>query len=126
MSKYSLNELDLKLRFKQIVGFHFVSSTTYKGIPELTKELIDCTLKQTYIGENIPKVWLDFEDEIVIKSKTRDLIEYEKIKKMAEKVGLFEKEEVAHAVRFLNDLGTVQYFEKNGLSDFFVINPQWM
>jgi hypothetical protein len=54
VSKYTLDKEDFKKRFKQIVGFHFVSSKDYTGIAELTKDLIDVTLKQKYIGEAIP------------------------------------------------------------------------
>ena len=45
---------DLKAKYKQIAGFHFVSSVTGDGIPNLEKELIEVTLQQKYIGEKIP------------------------------------------------------------------------
>ena len=56
VSKYTLDQDDYKTRYKQIVGFHFVSSYDYTGIPELTKEIINVTLKQNYIGETIPVI----------------------------------------------------------------------
>ena len=52
--KYTLNEQKLRAKFKQIVGFHFVSSFTQVGIDELSKELIKTTLQEKYIGEAIP------------------------------------------------------------------------
>ena len=36
------------------MGFHFVSNTTMKNIDKLTKDLIEITLKQNYMGEEIP------------------------------------------------------------------------
>lgn len=54
MSKYTLDQDDYKARYKQIVGFHFVSSLSGNGIYDLTKDLVDVTLKQNYIGETIP------------------------------------------------------------------------
>ena len=54
VSKYTLNQEDFKERFKQIVGFHFVSCYDYRGIAQLTKSLIATTLEQNYIGETIP------------------------------------------------------------------------
>jgi GTPase SAR1 family protein len=54
VAKYTLDQNDFKSRFKQIVGFHFVSSYDFTGIGNLIKDLYDCTLKQTYIGETIP------------------------------------------------------------------------
>jgi len=58
VAKYTLDQDDFKARFKQIVGFHFVSSYDYTGIGELVKDLHDCTLRQTYIGETIPVIIL--------------------------------------------------------------------
>ncbi len=52
------------------------------------------------------------------------MVSYEEMVKIAELVGIFDKEEIQHAIRYLSDLGTIQYFEKNGLSDKIVINPQ--
>ena len=58
------------------------------------------------------------------KSRTNALVTYDEMEKIAELSGVFNKEEIQHAIRFLSDLGTIQYFEKNGLSDKIVINPQ--
>jgi hypothetical protein len=44
----------LQSKYKQIVGFHFVSSYTGEGIAQLASELIRVTLLQKYIGEEIP------------------------------------------------------------------------
>lgn len=54
VSKYTLDQEDLQLRYKNIVGFFFVSSHTMVGIPELKKKLISTTLEEKYIGEKIP------------------------------------------------------------------------
>lgn len=43
---------------------------------------------------------------------------------MAEKCGIYEEQEVLNAIRFLNDLGSLQYFESNRLKNYVVINPQ--
>lgn len=62
VSKYSLSEEKLKAKYKQIVAFHYVSNKTKAGIKELTKNLIEITLKEKYMGEAIPV--LDFENQI--------------------------------------------------------------
>ena len=69
-------------------------------------------------------MWFYFENAIVEKSKSDSLISYDELIKVAELSGIFEKDELQHALRFLSDLGTVQYFEKNGLNNKIVINPQ--
>lgn len=54
VAKYALDEEDLKSRFKQIAGFHFVSSVTKQGIDELKEKIVQTTLQEKYIGEKIP------------------------------------------------------------------------
>lgn len=49
---------------------------------------------------------------------------YDEVKASAEKSGIYDEQEVLQAVRFLSDLGSLQYFENNGLKDQVVINPQ--
>ena len=54
------------------------------------------------------------------------MISYEKLESIAEASSIFESKEILEAVRFLNDLGSLQYFESNALKDKVVINPQWI
>lgn len=54
VSKYTIDEEGLKSKYKQIIGFHFVSSHTFEGIEELEKKIIETTLQEKYIGEKIP------------------------------------------------------------------------
>ena len=54
VSTYSLNQEKLKLKFKQIVGFYFVSNYSGTGIQQLSQSLIKITLQQKYINETIP------------------------------------------------------------------------
>ncbi len=44
----------------------------------------------------------------------------------AEISGIVDKNEVLQAIRFLSDLGSVQYFEVSGLKDKVIIYPQWI
>lgn len=60
VSKYSINKERLKSKFKQIVGFHFISNKTQVGIDELVKKLVSVTLGENYMGEAIPVGWILF------------------------------------------------------------------
>ena len=62
--------------------------------------------------------------EIKIEGERRSLMNYDEVKASAEKSGIYDEQEVLQAVRFLSDLGSLQYFENNGLKDKVVINPQ--
>ncbi|CAF0816500.1 unnamed protein product [Brachionus calyciflorus] len=126
VAKFTLNKEKLKARYNQICGFHFVSNTKNIGINELVKDLLDVTLKQKYMGESIPSVWLNFENLVKQKSASESLVSYDYLSNLASECGIFESEEILNAIRFLNDLGSIQYFERNGLKDRVVINPQWI
>ena len=67
-------------------------------------------------------MWLNFEKEI--KSQTQALMTYDEVKSKAVACGIHDDQEILQAVRFLSDLGSLQYFETNGLKDRVVINPQ--
>ena len=71
-------------------------------------------------------MWFNFENNIKRLSDTKSLISYQEIEEIAENSSLFEKEEIRLAIRFLSDLGTLEYFETSGLKDRVVINPQWI
>ena len=70
------------------------------------------------------EVWLNFEKNIRTASRTRSLVSYAEIVDIAESSFIFDKQEILEAVRFLNDLGALQYFENSSLRDRVVINPQ--
>jgi len=46
--------------------------------------------------------------------------------KIANENGLFDEQEILQGIRFLADLGSIQFFETSGLKDKIVINPQWI
>lgn len=54
MSKYVIDQAGLEAKYKQIIGFHFVSSKTFTGIDELRQKIVATTLQEKYIGEKIP------------------------------------------------------------------------
>lgn len=46
--------------------------------------------------------------------------------KIANDCGIEDESEVMQALRFLHELGSIQFFEKSGLNKRVVINPQWI
>ena len=68
---------------------------------------------------------MKFEEHIKNESKTSEITTYEHVSKIAaDECGLYESSEILQAVRFLKDLGSLQYFENPILKDKIVINPQ--
>ncbi|KAH9524593.1 hypothetical protein Btru_027277, partial [Bulinus truncatus] len=125
MSKIELPKEELLQKYNQICGFYFVSSHTGQGIQEMQDKIIEVTLQQQYMGEKIPGVWLSFEE--LIKSITdKSVIGYKELENKANCSGIFEATEVAHAVQFLHELGSLQHFTSASLKSHVVINPQWL
>ena len=76
-----------------------------------------------YIIFNLKEVYLKFEKDIQNRSKKDSLLSFDEISRIAENYGI-NGNGITEAIRFLNDLGSLQYFEINGLKDKVVINPQ--
>ncbi len=94
------------------------------GVETLVNDLLNTTNQQKYIGEEIPEVWLKFEKEIKSRSSTFSLLDYTDTSDIAANCGITDQKEVEQCIQFLNDLGILQYFDRNGLKDKVVINPQ--
>ncbi|XP_023932352.1 uncharacterized protein LOC106160503, partial [Lingula anatina] len=118
----------LQKKFPQIAGFHFISSLTGQGIRVLEDRLVDVTLAQKYMGEQIPTVWLKLETAILtMKEKKKvSIVKWEEIAAMANEVGIYEEDDLKEAIQFLTYLGSVQYFDNEFLRKYVVINPQWI
>ncbi|XP_021359968.1 uncharacterized protein LOC110454660 isoform X1 [Mizuhopecten yessoensis] len=51
---------------------------------------------------------------------------YQSVEKKASEAGIVDPTEIAQAIQFLHDLGSVQYFPTEHLKGHVVINPQWI
>ena len=69
-------------------------------------------------------MWLEFERLVKERSTKDNLLTIADMTEFGEKCGITETGEVLEVVRFLSDLGSLQYFETNGLKDKVVIKPQ--
>ncbi len=107
VSKYALNEERLKEKYKQIIGFYYVSNNSMAGVETLFNDLLDTTAKQKYIGEEIPEVWLKFEKNIKSNSSTTSLLNYEEVAETAANCGITDQKEIEQCIQFLNDLGII-------------------
>ncbi|GFN82127.1 leucine-rich repeat serine/threonine-protein kinase 1, partial [Plakobranchus ocellatus] len=124
--KADIPTTDLQERFKQIAGFHFVSSIEGKGIKELEQDLLRVTLQQKNMGEKVPKVWLNMEKKILAARQNNSILPWKTIQEFGMEVGIYDEKDIREAVQFLHELGTVQYFDNEFLRKQVVINPQWI
>ncbi len=127
VKKYSLDMDRLKKRYPKIVGFYFVSSKSGLGIDDLSKDIITTALNEKYMGEKIPKCWIDLDNALnQLKSTGRNLVEYSEIEKMALEFGIFDKAELSQVIQFLHDLGSLMHFKNEFLRNKVIVNPQYM
>ncbi|XP_064618850.1 uncharacterized protein LOC135482601 [Lineus longissimus] len=126
VSNYVIPQIELKKRYPQIVGFHFISTWSGQGVRELQQKLFSVSIQQKYMGEKIPEVWLRFEEKILSHRTKSDVVSYSDVETIATDSGIFDSLETSQAVRFLHDLGTVQHFDNQFLRDKVVVNPQWI
>lgn len=68
------------------------------------------------------KVWLSFEKEL--KDQTIPIIEYSTAENIALDVGISDTHEILNSITFLNDLGSIQYFENDRLKNKVITSPQ--
>ncbi|XP_033749498.1 LOW QUALITY PROTEIN: uncharacterized protein LOC117334139 [Pecten maximus] len=128
MTKVELPMDEMSLSYHQIEGFHFVSSKNGNGISDLKEALFKVTLQQEYMGEKIPQAWLQFESIIAKEKVTKksDVLSYQQVENLATEAGIVDAVELAQAIQFLHDLGSVQHFQNEHLHKHVVINPQWI
>ncbi|XP_070196653.1 uncharacterized protein [Littorina saxatilis] len=117
---------ELRERYPQIAGFHFVSSLVGTGIVQLEKDLLKVTLEQKNMGEKVPQVWLSLEKKILASRTSSSLLAWDKIREYGMEVGIYDEKDTKEAIQFLHELGTVQYFDNDFLRSIVVINPQWI
>ena len=82
--------------------------------------------KSRWFFESFKEAYLNFESQVKEMIHYGPLVNHSSIVKVAEACGILDPQEISQAIRFLNDLGSLQYFETNGLKDKVVINPQWI
>ncbi|XP_033749950.1 uncharacterized protein LOC117334433 [Pecten maximus] len=126
MTKVELPMDEMKLKYHQIEGFHFVSSKDGKGIPELKEALFKVTLQQEYMGEKIPQAWLQLEKVITEQRNKSKVLDFKTVETKAVDLGIVDSSEISQAVQFLHDLGMIQHFSNEYLRDHVIIEPQWI
>jgi hypothetical protein len=69
-------------------------------------------------------VWLKFESDVKQRGKMESIITLNEMNLMADSCGIHDEKEKIESIRFLGNLGTLQYFENNFLKQRVIINPQ--
>ncbi|XP_033637020.1 uncharacterized protein LOC117297937 [Asterias rubens] len=88
--------------------------------------------KESYMGEHIPLKWLRFQHSTVeLVKKGTNYLSYEKVKQLADEVGISSDQGVATMLQFYHDLGVLIYNPEPGaldaaLQNMIILRPQWL
>jgi len=119
-------------RFKsQIFGHFAISNETQKGLIDLKSRILDLALAQPYMPDEIPLSFRGLEEKLggaqqrLTSAGFPPTLAWEEYKRMALEVKIPE-DSVMLATKFLNDLGTIVWFNDKGLRDTIIVDPQWI
>lgn len=118
-----IDELSLKSRFKNIIGFHRVSALSGTGIPELRKDIIKAIAHLPHVGDTLPGVWIEIRQ--ILENLDKNYIEYSSYKNICADFGLNE-EEANFLSQYFHDLGVFLHFQDSAvLENILFLKPEW-
>jgi small GTP-binding protein len=118
-----IDELSLKKKFKNIVGFFKVSAKTGKGIENLRLFIRREIIKLPQIGNTLPQLWLEIRSNL--ERIDENYIEYNQYKKICENFGIGE-DSIEVLSQYLHDLGVFLHFQDNPiLKEIIFLKPEW-
>ena len=127
-----MEELDKRFsRFDNIQHIVPVSATEFQGVSHLMDLIREVASNMENIKVALPKIYQNLEDLIFeIKDKENPpAIDWERFKNLASKVNFKDDDQLLRATNFLNDLGSLVFFESDSHlpSDrLIVLDPQWL
>ncbi len=121
---YEVNREYLKRKYRNISGFIRVSCLRGEGISDFRSVLLNAINQTDLIKTNWPLTWFNVKTEI--EKRNSDFIEIAEFRNICTKFGINKETKQNTLVGFLNDLGSVVYFNDLSLNDLQVLNPEWI
>ena len=118
-------------RYGNIKNVMAVSATEYAGIDQLMNIIEQTALSMPNILDKLPKIYQNLEN-LIIQEKDKlsppAVTWNEYTRNIASKVNFKDEEHLLEATEFLNNLGSLVYFEKtkNMTEPLVVLDPQWL
>eukprot|EP01087_Luapelamoeba_hula_P012330 TRINITY_DN3429_c0_g4_i3.p1 TRINITY_DN3429_c0_g4~~TRINITY_DN3429_c0_g4_i3.p1 ORF type:complete len:1705 (+),score=283.87 TRINITY_DN3429_c0_g4_i3:276-5390(+) len=120
-------------QYPHIKGYFALSTRTKKGFKEFFDVLMDITLSQQHMGEEVPTSYMGLEEQLTISRKilSPPVIHMDTFKELASKCGLTERTS-ATALQFMHDLGIIINFAGNNyrsnvaLENLIILDPTWI
>ena len=116
-------------QFPNIQGIHMISCTDLTGIQQLDLWIQAIVVMQPYMGEQIPKSFMELE-KLVKEEKTKRIppvVTWKEFSRMGFISNVKTADQLASAAGWLHNMGTIIYFQKHeGLNDIVILDPQWL
>ncbi|KAL3889155.1 hypothetical protein ACJMK2_001509, partial [Sinanodonta woodiana] len=123
------------LKSKPIV-FHLIDNIAIDNslkqdprLEHLKKRIFELSSQQKHWGEEKPARWLPLEHAIMtIKASGVKVASFSLIEEinMSSSIKIEERDELIVFLTFQHEIGTILYFNADGLKDMIVLDPQWM
>ncbi|MEO1218633.1 MAG: COR domain-containing protein [Bacteroidota bacterium] len=121
----SINEASLKARFPEIMGFHYVSCKSGKGLKKLREEIQHTILQLPHTKDEVPLSWISIAQELEQLRLKADYMDYGDFLQICKKQGVSAKT-ASLLLEYFHDLGMLLYFKKDViLSSTIILNPDW-
>ena len=116
---------DIRLRFPQVIGFHYVSCLDNTNINLLREQIINTSRRLPLMQTAWFSTWINVRNELEKLSKTKNSINYNEFSVICNEYNI-EKKEALSLIKYLHDLGVVLYFHKDVLlKNIIILNPEW-
>ncbi len=121
---FYVNEKDLLGKYKNIKGFFHVSCKKNEGIEELKQKIAE-TLMETPICSSVwSPEWFKIKEQL--ENQKEPYIPYEEYNQICDNNNIKDESSQKTLIQFLNDLGSIIYFDNPKLKHTHVLNPRWI
>lgn len=124
-SRYAaIDELSLKNKFSNIVGFSKISCLENIGIEEIKNSIKSIIPNLTHVSTRLPNAWFDLKTRL--KEDLRNFISYSEFIILSSKYG-FDEKRANFFSEYLHDLGIILHFQGDRfLENLLILKPGWL
>ena len=136
MDDSSCNELliqSVKQKLQSLVNFRanniidclFLSTKTGEGVKNLVNQLIQTALAHKMLKQLVPNNYYLLDQLLMKERQKHQWVRWAQYLRWVNQCNI-NKENVGTVTRFLHDVGTLIYFDTQGLRDIVILDPQWL
>lgn len=115
-----------KSSHSNIQGHMFISSPTQTGLRDLKALLFQVAQRQKILTSLVPQAYIKL-DQILTQEKTKKkVLSWEEYTELATHVHITQKKALEQMTEFLNDVGSLIWFDTPNLRELVILDDQWL